>query len=86
MTVSEQATAVELTVKVENAYSDGYQSEQTQTVRLAAVDDEEDLWEQLYDYTGDGHGIGRDLNAIYEMTVLACPQRPEFVGLNNEWG
>lgn len=77
---------VELTVKMENAYSDGYQSEQTHQVQFDAVIDAEDLWEQLYEYTGDGHGVGRDLDAIYTASVLACPQRPELVGLSNEWG
>lgn len=84
--VASELTAVELVVTVQNAYSDGYQSEQTLTVQLDSVGDEEDLWEQLCDHTGDGHGIGRDLDGIYEMTVLACAQRPELVGLSNEWG
>jgi hypothetical protein len=47
--------ALHLSIKVENAYS-------------------------------DGHGIGRDLNAIYTVTVLESPDHPELVGLSNEWG
>ena len=47
---------------------------------------EEDLWDRLFDYTGDGHGAGRDLDAIYTVTVLESPDYPELVGLSNEWG
>lgn len=77
---------VRLTIKVENAYSDGYESEQTHTVEVDGFLDEEDLWEKLREYTGDGHGIGRDLDAFYTMTILKAPDHPMLVGLINEWG
>lgn len=78
--------ALNLTIKVENAYSDGHESEQTHAVTLDRFRGEEDLWDHLFEYTGDGHGIGRDLGSLYTVTVLACPEYPELVGLSNEWG
>lgn len=80
--------ALNLTIKVENTYSDGHESEQTHAVRLERFRGEEDLWEHLYDYTGDGHGAGegRNLGSLHTVTVLACPEYPELVGLSNEWG
>ena len=78
--------ALNLTIKVENTYSDGYESEQTHAVQLERFRGEEDLWDHLHEHTGDGHGIGRDLDAIYTVTVLDCPEYPELVGLSNEWG
>uniref|UniRef100_A0A5Q5BTD5 Uncharacterized protein n=2 Tax=unclassified Mycobacterium TaxID=2642494 RepID=A0A5Q5BTD5_MYCSS len=78
--------ALNLTIKVENAYSDGHESEQTHTVTMERFRGEEDLWEQLFEYTGDGHGDGRDLGSLHTVTVLGCPEYPELVGLSNEWG
>lgn len=79
--------ALHLTIKVENTYSDGHESEQTHAVELEQFRGEEDLWEQLFDYTGDGHGADRpDLDSLYTVTVLACPEHSELVGLSNEWG
>lgn len=75
-----------LTIKVENAYSDGYESVQTHDVELECFLGEEALWDSLFDYTGDGHGSGRDLGSLYTVTVLECPQLPELVGLSNEYG
>ena len=79
--------ALHLTIKVENTYSDGHESEQTHAVELEQFRGEEDLWEQLFDYTGDGHGADRPgLDSLYTVTVLACPEYSELVGLSNEWG
>lgn len=78
--------SVELTIKVENAYSDGYESGQTHVVRVPRFGAEEDLWDELYVYTGDGHGVGRDLDAYYVVTITAAPECPELVGASNEWG
>ncbi|PJE02194.1 MAG: hypothetical protein CK429_35025 [Mycobacterium sp.] len=80
--------ALNLTIKVENTYSDGHESEQTHVVTLDRFGGEVDLWDQLFDYTGDGHGAGdgSDLGSLSTVTVLACPEYPELVGLSNEWG
>lgn len=75
-----------LTIKVENAYSDGHESEQTHEVEIERFLGEEALWERLFDYTGDGHGDGRDVGSLYTVTVLECAELPELVGLSNEWG
>lgn len=82
----ERSTAVHLKIKVENSYSDGHESEQVEKVQVEPFEDLEELWEQLREYTGDGHGIGRDVDALYTVTVLEAPERPELVGLSNEWG
>jgi len=74
-----------LTVKLENAYSDGHCSESVETVAVEPVDDVEKLWEQLQEFTGDGHGADDDLGYCYTITVLEAPGRPELVGLSNEW-
>ncbi|QFS94550.1 hypothetical protein FIV07_27645 (plasmid) [Mycobacterium sp. THAF192] len=79
------ASALHLSIKVENAYSDGHGSEQIHDVVLERFRGEDDLWEQLFTYTGDGHGRGADLGSLYMITVLGCPERPELVGLSNEW-
>ncbi len=78
--------ALRLRVQVENTYSDGHQSERVQEIQVEPFDDLEELWEQLHAYTGDGHGIGRGVDALYTVTVLESPNRPELVGLSNEWG
>jgi hypothetical protein len=82
----EPSVAVHLKIKVENTYSDGHESEQVEKVQVEPFEDLEHLWEQLREYTGDGHGIGRDVDALYTVTVLEAPERPELVGLSNEWG
>lgn len=84
----ESATALDdeqLARLVENAYSDGHESERVETVGVAAFDDLEELWEQLQEFTGDGHGIGNDLGYCYAVTVVGAPGRPDLVGLSNEW-
>jgi hypothetical protein len=75
-----------LTIKVENAYSDGHTSEQIHQVDLGRFRGDEALWDELWEYTGDGHGDSRDLCAIYTVTILESPQFPPLVGLSNEWG
>ena len=77
--------ALELTIRVENAYSDGHESQRVQTVEVEPFTDIEELWEQLQEFTGDGHGTDSSLGYCYEVTVLTCPQRPHLVGLSNEW-
>ncbi len=74
-----------LTIKVENAYSDGHESERVETVQVEPFEDLEELWEQLEEFTGDGHGIDNDLGYCYTVTVLESVERPDLVGLSNEW-
>ncbi|WP_232527001.1 hypothetical protein [Mycobacterium intracellulare] len=61
MSVSaDEGRAVTLSIRVENAYSDGHESERVETVQVAPFGDLEQLWDQLRAFTGDGHGVGRD--------------------------
>ncbi|TEA09065.1 hypothetical protein [Mycobacteroides salmoniphilum] len=75
-----------LKLKVENAYSDGYTSELTRRMKLDRYVDEEALWEDLFCYTGDGHGIDRDVDLFCTITILESPDRPELEGLTNDFG
>lgn len=74
-----------LTLKVENTYSDGHSSTSVETVAVEPVADVEKLWEQLAEFTGDGHGAGMDLGYCYTITILEAPGRADLVGLSNEW-
>ena len=76
---------VDLTVTVENVYSDGHQSEQTLAVRLDSVADDE-ICGSSSTCKPVTVMVWVTTSAIYTATVLACPQRPEFVGLSREWG
>lgn len=72
-------------IKVENTYSDGYESTSFHDVEEATLplDDEDALWDELWTYTGDGHGP--NLDAIYEVTILEAAN-PGLVGLSREFG
>lgn len=74
-----------LKIKVECAYSDGHESTVVETVAIQPVNDREELWEQLQDFTGDGHGIGRDLGYCHTITILESNGDPDLVDLTNEW-
>lgn len=76
---------MKLTIKNESAYSDGHESERTETVDVEPFDDMDELWEQLHDYTGDGHGIDPDLGYCYVITIIESPECPNLVGESNEW-
>lgn len=78
--------AMTLTIKVENAYSDGYESEHVETIQVSPFEDLEERWAQLHEFTGDGHGIGNDLGYCYTVSILGSPDCPELVGKSNEWG
>lgn len=71
-----------LTVKVDNAYSDGHTSEQTYQVDLGQVRGEEALWE----CTGDGHGDCRSMCAIYAVTILDSPGYVEHQAVHRHRG
>lgn len=72
-------------IKVENTYSDGHESTVVCDVDEATLPlgDEDALWEELWTYTGDGHG--ENLDAIYEVTILEAAD-PALVGLSREFG
>lgn len=70
---------------VENAYSDGYESSQRHVIDDADVPrDIEDMWDLLWEYTGDGHGDHSGLDSCYTITIEAAAD-PVLVGLSREW-
>lgn len=75
-----------LTIYVENTYEDGHSSINTQHVEIRRPTDEADLWDELLEFTGDSHGADHPkLGYCYEMTITDCADRPELVGLSEEW-
>lgn len=85
------ARTVHLTIRVENAYSDGHESTQEHAVTLTTSADTqptddglEAMWDLLWDYTGDGHGADDpDLGWCYTITIIESDW-PELVGLSYE--
>jgi hypothetical protein len=78
-------------IKVENAYSDGHESERTivvQDVEFVDLDDDaeaEEMGDYLYEFTGDGHGIGKDVGSYYTVTILEAADS-KWVGRIFDWG
>ncbi|WP_237085787.1 hypothetical protein [Mycobacteroides abscessus] len=77
--------ALNLIIEVENAYSDGHTSAQMYPAQLDRLDDEDELWDELFCYTGDGHGIDEDLGSWHEVTIVESPDAPELKGLSHEY-
>ena len=44
----------------------------------------DELWDFLWEYSGDGHPCGEKDNAYYEIEILDAAD-PALVGLGNEW-
>lgn len=74
-----------LTIKVENTYSDGHESTVIETVEVQPFNEIEELWEQLQERTGDGHDVDGDLGYCYTITILEAAEHPALVGSSNEW-
>lgn len=79
-----------VTVKIENAYSDGHESEREVEIEgpaeFYANDLEEWFMEVVYEHTGDGHGDGSHgkLGSCYVATILKADDLA-LVGKNFEW-
>ncbi len=77
-------------IRIENEYTDGYHSVLEKDVDATEPDqgDEdaiEALWNELYQYVGDGHGIGRrDLGLACTITIVEA-EKPWLKGESNEW-
>jgi hypothetical protein len=74
-------------IRVENTYSDGSCSVQFHDIDDMSLPDGymtdlDVLWDELWQYTGDGSGEGMD--AFYEVEILESVH-PGLVGLTNEW-
>lgn len=80
-----------VTVRAETTYECG--REHAEDKRLIGPAPDEDLFEWFMEnqFGGDGHGAPgagcageRSERAIYEMTIIAAPDRPELVGQSFE--
>lgn len=77
-------------IQVDNTYSDGHESRLFYDIDDREVPEEpEEMWDHLWNYTGDGHGIGRDQNGAelgycHEIKILDAVN-PYVIGLTREW-
>lgn len=70
-------------IQIENTYSDNHSSVQIREVDDAVyTGDLDELWDELWTYTGDG--TGEALDAFYEITILEADDT-SLVGLTHEW-
>lgn len=80
----------DIKIRVENGYSDGHESEAEYTVphdvvAYALLDGIDQLWDELWLYTGDGHGADEpDLGWWHQITITEAPDWPELVGQSYE--
>lgn len=73
-----------VTVRIDNAYSDGYESSSLHELEVPAGAELEEWWEEVvWPLTGDGHGAGVKLGTCYTATIVAGD--PELVGESQEW-
>ena len=75
-------------IKVQNAYSDGHESTFEyevcdKAVDYALLDGIDQLWDLLFQYTGDGHGEDADLGWFYSIDIIEAA-RSELVGVHWE--
>jgi hypothetical protein len=71
-------------ISCENTYSDGRESTVIHEVDDATIPaDLDDMWDELWCYTGDG--TGESLDAIYEITIVESAD-PKLVGLTRQYG
>jgi len=80
-----------VTVKIENAYADGHESEREVEVMAPHLFRSQDpyhlneWWEEVvWPKTGDGHGIDAVLGSCYVATIITADD-PNLVGATYEW-
>jgi hypothetical protein len=76
-----------ITVKIENAYSDGHESTHEAIVPPPTDHaDLEDWWQEVvFPHTGDGHGIvASHEGSCYTATIIATDD-PDLLGQSHEW-
>jgi hypothetical protein len=75
-----------VTIRMENAYSDGHSSVQRHDVDAPGQGVPiEDWWEDVvWPLTGDGHGIDKDLGSYHLATIIEA-DRTELIGETFEW-
>lgn len=77
------------TLKIENAYEDGYEQTTEALVDAPGPDDDltdtDDTWWQEVAFAATGTDTGREnLSAYYRVEIIAC-DREEHLGLVCEW-
>jgi len=70
-------------VRIENAYSDGHESEAEVSVAAPHGDIEEWWQDEVFPHTGDGHGVD-GLGSYYKATIIRADKK-ELVGQSMEW-
>lgn len=77
--------AAGVSLRIDNAYSDGHESSREITIH-APGDDVEAWWDNdVWNETGDGHGTERGITSCYTATVLASSDPRVPVGAEREW-
>jgi len=76
---------MKMTINVENHHSDGHKSQRTEVANVAPFENLDELWEELQEFTGDGHDVDGDLGYCHTITIVDSPDRPTLVGETNEW-
>jgi hypothetical protein len=72
-----------ITVKIENAYSDGHESKHEVLVEPPTGALDEWFEDVVFPHTGDGHGIGGG-GSCYVATIIACDDAA-LLGETYEW-
>jgi hypothetical protein len=78
-----------VTIKIENDYSDGHHSERLVDIEEPDLNDgclDDWFMDVVYEYTGDGHGDGSfgKLGSCYTATIVVS-DNPDLVGKDFEW-
>lgn len=80
---SAQCSAMEITITIEDAYSNGETFSRTETVTVEEPASASDLddWaaDTLFEFTGQGEEYS-SLDSIHDITVAQCADRPDLVG------
>lgn len=86
-----------ITVKIENGYTDGHESESIEKIDegehpLTAAPDADWWQDYVFDFTGDGHYVevyeatGERLGSCYTATIIdADGDRPWLIGETHDW-
>jgi hypothetical protein len=74
---------MKVAVRIENWYSDGYESK-SEVVLDYDGGDLDDWWQDVvFEHTGDGHGVD-GLGSCYTATIIRA-EDPKLLGENTEW-
>lgn len=73
-----------VTVKIENVYSDGHESQHEVLLPAPTGDVEEWFEDTVFEHTGDGHGATHDVGSCYTATIIAADS-PDLLGQTYEW-